>query len=311
MATKMLLPNIKLLVIKGNDIGKAYETNRFPVIIGRDKTADFVLENDNNISRKHAMIDSNGSKIWIKDLNSTNGSYADNIRISKKSEISDGTEIILGNTWIELITSRKKDNRQAEKADDCSTFISCMKQKEAIFVLDIHESSRIADECGDDAVMKINKAVKKIAITAANQFKASYIKGTGDGFLITYEKPENALKTAVNIIKKLDKHNVRKTGNDRINIRIGINYGETSIEPDGDRIGHEVNVAFRIEGLKYTNIKKTRTSIAKNEFPQFNRILVSEKFFKEVGDMNQTFKFIGGFNLKGIRQIHKVYQVIV
>ena len=315
MATKILIPTIKLLVTKGDDRGKVFETNRFPIIIGRDKTSDFVLNNDSNISRKHALIDSDGSKIWLKDLNSTNGSYADNVRITKKTEITDGTIIILGNTWIELISDKivkKKEKKISPKLDDCATFLARIKNREAIFVLDLFDSSRIADEYGDEVVMNINKIIKKITIPAANQNKAIFIKGTGDGFLIIFKNPENALKTSVDILKKINKHNKSKSNKTAcINIRIGLNYGECSIEPNGDRLGHEVNIAFRIEGLRYNDIKKDKKSIAKKDFPQLNRILISENLYKEVEESNYTFEFLGNFTLKGIRGTHKIYEVKV
>ena len=311
MATNILSPDIKLLVIKGNDIGKSYEANRFPIIIGRDECADFVIKNDSNISRKHASIESRGSKLSLKDLNSTNGTFADNIKIEKKTEISDGTVIILGNTWIELITAKRPCIKRASISNECSTGITTLKDREAIFVIDLHNSSKIADTFGDEAVMKINKNLKKITIPEANRYKSKFIKCTGDGYLITFEKPENSLKASIQILKKINNFNSRKTDKEKINVRIGLNFGDLTIEPNGDRLGHEVNVAFRIEGLKYTNIKKTKKSITQKMFPQFNRILISEKFLKEINENNYTINYLGDFNLKGIRSAHKIYQIII
>jgi|GEM_PF-2067963 len=309
MATGMLIPNIKLLVTKGNDRGKVFETNRFPIIIGREDTSDFVLENDNNISRKHAIIDSDGSKIWIKDLNSTNGTFVNNIRINRRTELDDGTVFILGNTWIEFIEGKKRD-KKFDLDNESNTFITTLKQKEAIFVLDLHDSSKMADLFGDEIVMKINKALKKVTIPAANKYKATFIKGTGDGFLITFECPENALRTAVDIMTKVNKFNEsKKDDKDKIDIRIGLNYGECNIEPNGDRLGHSVNIAFRIEGLKYQDVKKDK--ISKKDFPEVNRVFISENLYDIVTDMNYEFKYIGSYNLKGIRGAHKIYQVIV
>ncbi len=314
MNTVILDPLIKLLVTKGNDRGKVFESNRFPIIIGRDKSCDFILENDSNISRKHACIDSDSYKIYLKDLKSTNGSFANNVRITKKSEITDGTLIILGNTWIELIVNKiakKKENNISKMLEEDATFITSLKNQEAIFVLDLHDSSRIADEYGDEVVMNINKAIKKIVIPIANQYKAIFIKSTGDGFLIIFKKPQDSIKASYDILKKVNKYNIKKKERDQVNIRIGINYGECSIEPNGDRLGHEVNIAFRIEGLKYKDIKKDKNSIPQNNFPQLNRILLSEKLYKEVSHMNYDFKFLGNFSLKGIKKAHKVYQILL
>ena len=52
MGTEFLCPNLRLLVNKGPDDGKVFESNHFPIIIGREAVSDFVLSRDSNVSTK-------------------------------------------------------------------------------------------------------------------------------------------------------------------------------------------------------------------------------------------------------------------
>ncbi len=91
------------LEIKNNDKNVIpLETDDFK--IGRLPENDLVLD-DSNVSRVHALIfrDPDG-KYWIKDLHSTNGTYINGARISKK-RLLDRDAIAIGNT---LISFRNK-----------------------------------------------------------------------------------------------------------------------------------------------------------------------------------------------------------
>jgi adenylate cyclase len=67
------------------------------------------------------------------------------------------------------------------------------------------------------------------------------VKITGDGFLIEFASPVEAVRCAAAIQDAL------KSG--PLQLRIGINLGDILIEPDGDVYGDGVNIAARLEGL--------------------------------------------------------------
>ena len=53
---------------------------------------------DKSVSRMHAQIDEAEGKLYIYDLNSTNGTYINGIKVvSGENEIKEGDEIRLGN----------------------------------------------------------------------------------------------------------------------------------------------------------------------------------------------------------------------
>ena len=311
MTTIHLIPNIKLLITKGNDSGKVFETNRFPITIGREDSNDLVVDNDTGISRKHVEIDSDGSKVWIKDLGSTNGSFLNNIRIKRRTEIDDGATFIIGNTWIKLIFSKqglKKKKKNVEP--DGTAYLDNMKAYEAFFVVDLENSSAIADQYGNDVALKIAKILNKYTVPCANKNKPTFTKSTGDGFLISFENSKQALNTATSLLSQIRKYNKNKKENKQVNIRIALNFGECNIIPNGDRLGHAVNVTFRVEGLKYTDGKKDKLLVNKKDFVTRNRILVTEDFYKELEDndkLKYDFNLIGNFKLKGMKKLHKIY----
>lgn len=84
---------------------KADESRKFVVnpgqtLIGRGNDVDMRVA-DTGISRHHATIDWNGSVATISDLNSTNGTSVNGIRISQW-QLDDGDEIVMGHTHLIL-----------------------------------------------------------------------------------------------------------------------------------------------------------------------------------------------------------------
>jgi pSer/pThr/pTyr-binding forkhead associated (FHA) protein len=71
------------------------------VKIGRFGDVDIKLL-DSKVSREHARIEIEGSQCRITDLNSSNGTYINGRRLSGSTELKDGDEIKLGDTFFVL-----------------------------------------------------------------------------------------------------------------------------------------------------------------------------------------------------------------
>ncbi len=73
------------------------------------------------------------------------------------------------------------------------------------------------------------------------------IKTMGDGFLIEFTSPVDAVRAAIDVQAQMDK---REKGpeDQRLRFRIGVNLGDI-VEDDGDVLGDGVNVAARLEAL--------------------------------------------------------------
>ncbi|MBL7684706.1 MAG: sigma 54-interacting transcriptional regulator [Deltaproteobacteria bacterium] len=96
----------QLRVIGGPDKDKKMDLERKPLRIGKKEDNDFVLE-DNAVSRHHLMIELRGDSFVLKDLDSTNGSFINDMRV-REAYLSPGDVIGLGNTQIEFISFDEK-----------------------------------------------------------------------------------------------------------------------------------------------------------------------------------------------------------
>lgn len=77
----------------------------------RNITPDIDLSSDTGISRRHAQLTTDGTRWWVEDLGSSNGTYVGNslsalpknpLVVGQKQEIADGDRIYLG-AWTRII----------------------------------------------------------------------------------------------------------------------------------------------------------------------------------------------------------------
>jgi len=156
--------------------------------------------------------------------------------------------------------------------------------------------------------MDLTETLNSIAFPVFTKYGSDYQKGTGDGFLVTFAKPAHGLAAASDIMKKVVAYNTRRTNKVKIHVRMCLHHGQCIIEPNGDRHGNAPNVAFRVEGVRYTDMKKDKASVPQNKFPEYDRIFVTEDFQRELDAARQKkFKLLGNFKLKGIAGLHPVF----
>lgn len=63
------------------------------MVIGRDPQCDLHLDN-RALSRRHALIEKRGAAIWVKDLNSQNGTFVNGERVSEAGQVLNGGDAI-------------------------------------------------------------------------------------------------------------------------------------------------------------------------------------------------------------------------
>ncbi len=96
-----------LFVLQGAREGYKYKIEKPYTVIGRGSAADLIIP-DLEVSRKHCAIEITEDGVILRDLNSTNGTYIQNEKISVV-EIKDQTEFKIGQTVI-LYMESQKDN---------------------------------------------------------------------------------------------------------------------------------------------------------------------------------------------------------
>jgi pSer/pThr/pTyr-binding forkhead associated (FHA) protein len=80
----------KIKAITGPFAGQEISIDR-PMVVGRDPSVDLVLQGG-HISRKHAELSLRENELWVKDLNSSNGTYVNGQRISEQA-LKSGDEL--------------------------------------------------------------------------------------------------------------------------------------------------------------------------------------------------------------------------
>ena len=87
-----------LVVMAGSNVGEMYKLDKAQLVIGRGDKADLRLVDD-GISRDHARIVKEGEQMVLEDMGSTNGTYCNGERVSRRP-LSEGDKILLGSTTI-------------------------------------------------------------------------------------------------------------------------------------------------------------------------------------------------------------------
>ncbi|HUN29363.1 MAG TPA: FHA domain-containing protein [Alphaproteobacteria bacterium] len=68
-----------------------------PLSIGRDRSCELSLA-DVEVSRKHARLESQGGVVFVRDLESSNGTFLNGRRLRSAIETREGDEIDVGTT---------------------------------------------------------------------------------------------------------------------------------------------------------------------------------------------------------------------
>ena len=89
-----------------------------PILIGRSNEATIKISYDNFCSRKHALLYWENKTGFIKDLNSTNGTFVNDKCIAQPTELHDGDIIGLGGTKLVVSIKGIRGDDKASAGDD-------------------------------------------------------------------------------------------------------------------------------------------------------------------------------------------------
>ena len=87
-----------LVVLAGLSTGEMFKISRERTVIGRGPKSDIRI-GDEGVSREHACVVIDGDKVVLEDLQSTNGTFCNGVRVARR-ELSDGDKIMVGSTTI-------------------------------------------------------------------------------------------------------------------------------------------------------------------------------------------------------------------
>jgi formylglycine-generating enzyme required for sulfatase activity/class 3 adenylate cyclase len=118
----------------------------------------------------------------------------------------------------------------------------------AILAADIVGYSRLmgVDEEGTHA--RVKRQRREVIDPTIAEYRGRLIKNTGDGFLVMFDSPVEAVRCAIVIQQSMLGRNAGVPRSQWILYRIGVNLGDVIVETD-DIYGDGVNIAARLETL--------------------------------------------------------------
>jgi adenylate cyclase len=119
-----------------------------------------------------------------------------------------------------------------------------VKRWVAVMFSDIVDSTRLAEEVGDDEWTDVVSRYREFVRAAFATRGGEEVGTQGDGFLAQFPSPADAVLCAVDIQR--DVRDVAAAGLG-LRLRIGVHAGE-AVHDDGDLIGRVVNLAARVTG---------------------------------------------------------------
>jgi len=93
-----------LVVIHGEDLGRKYDLQGKDLTIGRSSKSDIPIDQD-SVSRHHARVFHDGSRVMVEDLKSTNGTFVNDEQIDEEHRLKNNDLIKVGRTILKFIAS--------------------------------------------------------------------------------------------------------------------------------------------------------------------------------------------------------------
>lgn len=161
-----------------------------------------------------------------------------------------------------------------------------------VMFTDLKDSTHLAESLGDMQTRELINVHNSILFPLIDANKGKLVKTMGDGTMSYFERPDDAIRTAVAFQKALAQHNKHKSVKVPILVRCGINTG-TGIVEETDIYGDVVNVAARFEAQANAS-----------------EIYMSESTFEETEEKGEFYcRYIKDVSLKGKSEMFKVYKV--
>jgi pSer/pThr/pTyr-binding forkhead associated (FHA) protein len=98
-----------LYVERGPGQGQLVPLSEGSLVLGRSSSADFRLQHP-SISRRHAQLTSERGRIFLKDLESQNGTFVNRLRVTNEVEVAAGDQIALGTVLLKVRGDRYVTN---------------------------------------------------------------------------------------------------------------------------------------------------------------------------------------------------------
>ena len=119
-----------------------------------------------------------------------------------------------------------------------------------IFFSDIENSTSLNSTIGDEQWVRLLESHDRLVRTYIDRYGGQVVKNQGDGYMVVFSTPQQAVDAALGIQRALSAKRQRSRHLRRtpIRVRIGLHVG-TTIERAGDYFGSNVAMAARVAAL--------------------------------------------------------------
>jgi two-component system cell cycle response regulator len=243
-----------LIVVRGTQQGKRFELSSQSMSIGRDATADIVID-DPKVSRRHAVIQKESDLVRLIDGGSTNGSYINDLRIPGKHSVLLNKEdmIKIGNTILKYLPKgeleihyigtleSKAHTDSLTKTYNKGYILEAMEAEFkraralntafSLLVVDLDHFKRVNDTHGHDAGDSVLVEVSAILRSAISANRGILGRFGGEEFvaLLPSHAQAGALELAESIRETVEHHLVEY---DDTSIRITASIGVATMDSD-------------------------------------------------------------------------------
>jgi TolB-like protein/Tfp pilus assembly protein PilF len=118
-----------------------------------------------------------------------------------------------------------------------------------ILAADIAGYSRLTAADEERTLARLRALRSDLVDPAISIHHGRVVKRTGDGMLVEFRSPVEAVRCAIEVQDGMVECNAGLPAERRIQFRVGIHVGDVVEETDGDLMGDAVNIAARIEGI--------------------------------------------------------------
>ncbi|HUU01942.1 MAG TPA: protein kinase [Myxococcota bacterium] len=132
----------------------------------------------------------------------------------------------------------------------------------AVLFSDIVGSTSFFEQHGDEAGMAMVERHNRLLFPQVEAHNGRVVKTIGDAIMASYPSAEDAVRSAIAMQTALKEHNAGAPAEDRISVRIGINFGEVILK-EQDVFGDVVNAAARVESLAAGGMILVSDSVAR------------------------------------------------
>lgn len=163
-----------------------------------------------------------------------------------------------------------------------------------ILFSDIEDSTTLNERLGDEDWVRLLSSHDKLVQTCVDRHRGHIVKSQGDGFMIAFREPADAVRAGIGIQDTLSDGADRRLRRTPIRVRVGIHCG-TVIERDGDLFGRNVAMAARVAAQA-----------------DGGEILVSDEIRIALAEVEDIILVDGrDTELKGLPGVHRLWEVAV